>query len=312
MTRPMRGLEERAVAVENLATRLWGRLPVVVRAVVIGNLVTSIGGLGALFIFANLKLFPRIPWLLPATAAWLWVFWRYVNGAGWPRATREARRRDLRASPLPARVWGWSLLAGSVGMVSVLGLAFLTPRLAEIPRDAFKLPLDFSAYPWWMVVSILLAISVVSGVTEEAGYRGYMLSPIQRRHGWIAATAITGLLFFLDHHFSHAYATWAFLPFFLAVSALHARLVYLTRSILPSIVLHSVFDFLVIPVQYGLIGTVPVSSVLKTGVDSWFLVDVALILTFGVLAVPAFRKLASVAGAAGVGEKIASRQPMDP
>jgi hypothetical protein len=156
-----------------------------------------------------------------------------------------------------------------------------------------------------MVVSILLAISAVSGVTEEAGYRGYMLSPIQRRHGWIAATAITGLLFFLDHHLSHAYATWAFLPFFLAVSALHARLVYSTRSILPSIVLHSVFDFLVIPVQYGLIGTVPVSSVLKTGVDSWFLVDVAVVLASGGLAIPAFRKLASVAAAAGVGEAAA-------
>jgi membrane protease YdiL (CAAX protease family) len=276
-------------------TRLWSRLPVVVRAVVVGLLVNEVGQLGAVFILANLKLFSRIPWLLPATAAWLWVFWRYLSGAGWPQATSEARRRDLRAPSLPGKVWRWSLLAGGLGLVSVVGLGFLTPRLAEIPRDAFKPSLDFSTLPSWMAVSVLLAISVVAGVAEEAGFRGYMLSQIQRRHGWVVATAITGLMFFFSHYFSHAYATFAFLPFFLAVSALHARLVYLTGSIRPSIVLHAAFDFAVIPIQYGLIGTVPVSSVLKTGVDSSFLAEVALILVFGIAALPAFRKLAVVA-----------------
>jgi membrane protease YdiL (CAAX protease family) len=275
-------------------TRFWSRIPVVVRAVVVGCLVNEVGQFGGLFIFANLKLFPRVPWLLPATAAWVWLFWRYVSGWGWPRETREARRRDLRAPSIPGTVWGWSLLAGGLGLVSVLGIGFLTPRLAEIPRDAFKIPLDFSAFPWWMVVSILLAISVTAGVVEEAAFRGYMLSQIQRRHGWIAATAITGFMFFMAHHLSHAYATFAFLPFFLAVSALHALLVYFTRSIRPSIILHAAFDFVVIPVQYGLIGTVPSSSVLKTGVDSSFLVEVALVLVFGIAAVQAFRKLAVV------------------
>jgi membrane protease YdiL (CAAX protease family) len=245
------------------------------------------------FIFANLKLFPRIPWMLPATAVWLWVFWRYLNGWGWPRATGEARRRDLRAPSLPGRVWLWSLVAGGLAMVSVVGIGFLTPRLAEIPRDAFKPSLDFAAHPWWMVASILLVISVVAAVSEEAAFRGCMLSPIQRRHGWIAATAVTGFMFFLAHYFSHAYATLAFLPFFLTVSAVHAGLVYRTGSIRPSIVLHAAFDFVVIPVQYGLIGKIPVSSVWKTGVDRSFLVEVALTLVFGVAAIPAFRKLAA-------------------
>lgn len=274
--------------------RLWRRIPVVIRAVMVGLLVNEAGQLAGLFIFANLKLFPRVPWMLPATAAWLWVFWRYLNGWGWPRATREARRLDLRAPSVSGRVWRWSLLAGTLGFLSVLGLAFLTPRLAEIPRDAFKISLDFSALPWWTVVSILLVISVVAGVAEEAGFRGYMLSPIQRRHGWIAATVITGLAFFLAHR-DHAYVTFAFLPFFLAVSAVHARLVYLTGSIRPSIVLHAGLDFLTLPVQYGLLGKIPVSPVLRTGVDSSFLVEIAVMLVFGVAAVPAFRKLASVA-----------------
>src|SRR5437762_1850200 len=126
-------------------SRLWNRLPVVLRAVFLGFVVNEMGQLGGLFILANLTHFPRIPWLLPATALWLWVFWRYAGGWGWPSGTREARRRNLRAPSLPGRVWGWALLAGSMGFVSVLGIGFLTPRLSEIPRDAFKIPLNLSA-----------------------------------------------------------------------------------------------------------------------------------------------------------------------
>jgi hypothetical protein len=140
--------------------RAWRRLPVVVRAILAGELVVSVAGLvPALLVLGNLKLSPRVPWLLPATAAWLWLCWRYLDGWGWPRRTAAARRRDLRARSLPARVWGWALAAGTLGIASVAGLAFLTPRLAAIPRDAFKLPIDLNAYPPWTTAAILLAIS---------------------------------------------------------------------------------------------------------------------------------------------------------
>jgi membrane protease YdiL (CAAX protease family) len=281
--------------------RLWLRLPVVVRAIVAGELVVSVCGLVPdLFMLANLKFTPRIPWLLPASAAWLWLCWRYLNGWGWPRSTAEARRRDLRARPLPGQVWRWALAAGSLGIASVTGLAFLTPRFSEIPRDAFKLPLDFAALPPWTVAATLLTISAVAGVIEEAGFRGYMLSPIERRHGWAPAILVVGLVFFLDHHLSHAYATFAFLPFFLAVSAVHGLLVYCTRSILPSIVLHAVADALIIPIQYGIVGSPPTGLVWQTGLDRGFVIALAAFLLCGLAAVPAFRRLAAVAGATGL------------
>ena len=275
--------------------RLWRLLPVVVRAILVGELVVSVCGLVPdLFMLANLKFTPRIPWLLPATAAWLWLCWRYLNGWGWPRSTAEARRRDLRARSLPGRAWPWALAAGGLGIASVTGLAFLTPRFSEIPRDAFKLPLDFAALPPWTMVATLLTISAVAGVIEEAGFRGYMLSAIERRHGWAPAILIVGLIFFLDHHLSHAYATFAFLPFFLAVSTVHGLLVYCTRSILPSIVLHAVADAIIIPVQYGLIGNPPNGLVWETGIDRGFVLALAAFLLSGLAAVPAFRRLAAV------------------
>jgi hypothetical protein len=111
----------------------------------------------------------------------------------------------------------------------------------------------------------------------------------------MVATAITGLMFFLDHHLSHSYATLAFLPFFMAVSAVHARLVFWTGSILPSIVLHSTLDALVIPIQYGLVGSLPSSSVREVGIDASFVAESAVLILCGLAALPAFRKLAGAA-----------------
>jgi membrane protease YdiL (CAAX protease family) len=264
------------------------------RAIVLAELIASIGGLPPeLFMIGNLKLSPSIPWLLPATALWLWIFWRYLNGEGWPRSTAESRHRDLRAHPLSGTVWFWSLLAGGLAMVSVVSFSFFTARLANLPRDAFKLPIDLSHYPIWTMASVLLAISAVAGIVEEAAFRGYLVSQVQRRHGWIVAVLISGVMFFVSH-LGHAYVTFAFLPFFLAVSSLHGFLVYLTRSILPSVVLHAVADMIVIPIQYGVIGHLSVSPVWKTGIDSAFIAYVVIIVTFGILAVPAFRHLATV------------------
>ncbi len=269
-----------------IALRLWGRLPVIVRGIVIGQLILAVGGfLPGVLLLVNLKLSPNIPWFVPLTAIWLWLFWQYLNGRGWPQATEQSRRQDLRARRLSGRVWLWSLFAGALGMVSVMGLVFVTSRFAELPQEAYQAPFDVSAYPPWTVFSIFLSIAAVAGVVEEAAFRGYMLSQIQRRHGWLVGIVMVGLMFFVSH-FSHAYATIAFLPFFLVYSVLHGLLVYLTRSILPSMVLHAVADFIVVPMQYGAIANPS---------DSWFVTHGALTLIFGIAAVPAFYRLATIA-----------------
>ena len=277
-----------------LARRFWNSLPVVVRAIVLAELIMEVGGLlPQIFLVANLKLSPRIPWLLPATALWLWLFWRYLDGAGWPRATATSRRRDLRAGSLSVRVWLWALFAGGLGMVSVATFAFVTARLANLPRDAFKLSFDLTPYPIWTIAAILIAISITAGVLEEAAFRGYLISLVERRHGWIVAILLSGLMFYVAH-LSHAYVTLAFLPFFLAVSALHGLLVYLTRSILPSVVLHAVADMVVIPIQFGAIGHLSVTPIWQSGIDAEFVAYLVIVITFGLLAVPAFLHLAGV------------------
>jgi membrane protease YdiL (CAAX protease family) len=184
-------------------------------------------------------------------------------------------------------------------MVGVMSLAFVTARVASLPPDAFNPPFDISAYPAWTVFSVIMATSAVAGVVEESAFRGYMLSQIQRRHGWIVGIAIVGLMFYVSH-VSHTYATIAFLPFFLMYSLLHGLLVYLTRSILPSILLHAVSDFIVIPVQYGVTG-----SALDFSANTYM----ALTLFFGIAAAPVFQRLAAVARAESLADEASIGSP---
>lgn len=265
---------------------LWQRVPVVVRAVVVGLLVLQIGGaVPGILLVTSLKRSPEVPWFLPATGVWLWFFWRYVKGWGWPAATARMRQADLRGRSLSGRVWFWSLLAGALGMASVMALVFVTSRFGNLPEKAYEAPFDVSTYPWWTVLSIFLSIAGTAGVVEESAFRGYMLSAIARRHGWIAGIAIVAAVFYIAH-LSHAYATAAFLPFFLAYSALHGLLVYLTRSILPSIIIHSVADFIVVPIQFGVIA---VPS------ESRFVTHGGLSIALALAAIPAFWRLAAIA-----------------
>ncbi len=251
----------------------WNRLPAIVRGILVAELVVTIGTIPpSIAVILNLRTLPSIPWMLVVTAAWLSFFWWYVTGHGWPRSTQEARRRDLRAPSLSKRAWTWALIAGALGITGTIAMAFVTARLAHLPREAFAAPIDFSKCGALTIICAIACISATAGVVEEAGFRGFLISPIQQRHGWTIAILISGIMFFLDHHLSHAYATFAFLPFFLAISAVHGLLVKFSGSIRPSVLLHALADFIVIPVSYGLVGTFSVESVSATKIDRQFMV----------------------------------------
>jgi membrane protease YdiL (CAAX protease family) len=173
----------------------------------------------------------------------------------------------------------------------MIAMAFVTARLAHLPREAFAAPIDFSKYGVLTVISAIASISATAGVVEEAGFRGFLISPIQRRHGWTIAILISGIMFFLDHHLSHAYATLVFLPFFLAISAVHGLLVKYSGSIRPSVLLHALADFIVIPVTYGLVGSFSVESLSVTGIDRHFIIWVAVMVICLGAFVPALRVL---------------------
>ena len=223
---------------ERLATvlALWRRLPVVVRAVLTGLVAATAGTTPwAVLVSANSKHWSAIPWAVPPTALYVWLYWRYVRGAGWPRSTAEARRTNSRANPLSEEVWGMALFAGGLGLLAVVLLQIVLNRLVTLPQQR---DLDASQFPLVTVVAWVFMSAIVAGVTEEASFRGYMQGPIERRHGPVIAILVTGTLFGFAH-FTHPDVTLILMPFYLAVAAVYGALAYLTNSIFPSIVLHA-------------------------------------------------------------------------
>jgi membrane protease YdiL (CAAX protease family) len=167
------------------ARESWGSILAAVRAILLGMLILMVGGsLSGALMFVNLKMAPTLPLFLPATVLWLWLFWRYVSGDGWPQSTSASRRDLLRVRKLSPRAWGWALVAGGLGLAAVMGIAFMTYRFATLPDAAYQAPFDVASFPPWTLVSIFAAVAFTAAVVEEAAFRGYMLSGIQAEYGW--------------------------------------------------------------------------------------------------------------------------------
>jgi membrane protease YdiL (CAAX protease family) len=280
---------------------LWRRLPVAVRAIVAGVAVAAAGTLPwILFGLANQVILPVVPWaILPATF-YLWLFWRYLGGEGWPRATSEQRRTSLRANSLSPDVWGMALFAGMLGLVALFPLLGVLGRLVTLPAEAqpIRVPPEM---PFATVVFLLLMASLVAGVVEEAAFRGYLQGPIERRHGPVAAILGSGLFFGLAHYAHHPEGTLAMLPYYLGVTAVYGGLAYATNSILPGLVLHAGGDVLVLN-RLWLTGLPEWQTSAKaapliweTGADAAFWGNLAMLILLGAAAVWAFAALAASA-----------------
>jgi membrane protease YdiL (CAAX protease family) len=278
------------------ADRLWLRLPVVVRAVFVGVAAATAGTLPwAALVAANTRYRSAVPWAVPIMAIYLWVYWRYfVRGTGWPRSTAERRRLNARANGLDPDTWGPALLAGLLGLVSVLLFQGVLSRLVALPRQR---GFDISQYPTITVLLWILMSAVVSGVVEETSFRGYLQGPIERRHGPVMAILITGVLFGFVH-FSHPEVGVVLLPFYLAVAAVYGALAHVTDSTLPGMVLHaggnmfSAFDLFTRGRSEWQLSSEPMPLIWETGPDAAFWGNAAALVIAVALTVGAFSALA--------------------
>lgn len=282
----------------------WLRVPVLVRAIVMGVAVGAAGTLPwAALVSANMRYAPFLPWAVPVMAAYLWGFWRYATGAGWPRSTAGARRTDSRANPLPEDIWGPALAAGMLGLVCLLLLQGVLGRLVVLPQQR---DLDVSLYPFTTVLLWVTMSAVVAGVVEETAFRGYLQRPIERRHGPVAAIAVAGVVFGLLH-FTHPEVGLVLLPFYLGAAAVYGALAHLTDSTFPGMVLHTggnLFSAVGLFAQgrsEWQLTTVPQPLIWQSGPDAAFLANFAAFLAAGALTVWAYAGLAVAARRARTG-----------
>jgi len=277
---------------------LWRRLPVVVRAILAGTVVTSAGTLPwAWLVSENLRHGRAVPWAVVPTAIYLWFYWRYLQGAGWPRATADARRTSLRANRLSGDVWSAALMAGVLGLVALVFFMQVWGRLVRLPQQQ---DVDPATVPLVTLAFSLVMGSLVAGFAEEAGFRGYMQGPIERRHGPVVAILVTGTLFGFAH-FTHPEVSLRLMPFYLFVATMYGGLAWLTNSIWPSLVIHAGSDILGFVRLFASgrsewqMAPVAQPLVWQSGPDTSFWISCALAVVAIVAAVWAYVALAHVA-----------------
>jgi membrane protease YdiL (CAAX protease family) len=214
---------------------MWQKLPVWFRAVVLGLIVAGVPTLiWGILAAVNLKFTPVVPWSVVAMAVVLWVYWRYL---------RSDER--LRAVPLSQQKWRLALIAGGLGIAAVWAAFGALRGVLHIVQPAD----DISRFPIWTIAAAIVMGSAVAGVTEEAGFRGFMQLPLERAYGPVTAIAITSIIF-TAIHLTHGARILPFLPFYLVVAVIYSLLTLITRSILPSMLLHFTGDVMMFAFQY--------------------------------------------------------------
>ena len=270
------------------ALAMWNRAPLLLRSLLAAVAVTGTATVvWGILIQSNLRLSPKLPWAAVCMAVFLVFYWKFLKGWGWPQSTTAARRASLRAEPLSSLVWRWSLLAGGLGLAASIVLFIVSHRLIRWPQAPRS---DLSYIPFITLLPSLLVSALVAGISEEAGFRGYMQGPLERRYGPALAIAITSIVFGLAH-LSHG----IFLPailFDIGWGALYGLLTYHSGSIVPAIVLHSSADALEFVAAWKFRPTAPAPLLWISGPDKLLWCNCVLVVLLGSASVWAFRRLA--------------------
>jgi len=269
----------------------WRRVPSPIRAVLSGFFVFAVMQNGWLALFlANLRIAPALPWSVPLGLLWLWWWFRYFGGRGWPANTQASRRRALRAGRITRAQWLWSgayFLTFLVFLTSVVNTVY---RFQVIPED----PFDLSTLPWWTLYPCLIMVAITAGVSEESGFRGYLQGGLERKFGAATAIAVTSLMFWLAHlNHPSGSARWALL---IAMSVLLGALTRCAGSIWPAIVAHAGLDTIFFVT--GVSETAPwffqqPPLLADTGLDAEFVVFSVLLVGSGVAAGFVLKKIAA-------------------
>jgi len=249
---------------------------------------------GLLLAPLNLRFLPRVPWAIVLMALYLALYWTYISGRIGSPASRQERRFNLRANSLAPRVWSFAIFTGLVGFGALLTLVAVMARVVVMPESApIVMPVGMPAAT---ALGLLIMSSIVAAVTEEAGFRGYMQGPIERRYGLTAGIVVNGVMFGLLHFPNHPTAVISMLPYYVAVAAVYGGLTSATNSILPGLALHAGGDVWSLT-RLWLTGRpewqlgFPTQRVTETGIDLSFVVMVIVLVLVSTVVVALCRRV---------------------
>lgn len=217
--------------------KTWHRLPLAIRAIVTGLLVSTLGIAAWMLLATSLPM----PWPFILMLAILWAYLKFFSGHWRPRSNQQNRALLFRRIKLPRQIWILSLLAGLlIVLIQQSGMIF-TFRISEFPAASFLEEYDFVAsLPTWAAWLVVIMISLVAAVCEETGFRGYMQVPLEKRYSPILSIAIVSIVFVLVH-LHQAWAGSILVGIFL-ISVMFGSLAYFSGSLIPGILGHFIMD----------------------------------------------------------------------
>lgn len=271
----MRSLSRKILAV------LW--------AAFLAFLILAIGqGIWGVLLVSNIRSTPAIPWSVFVMAIVLWLLWQYLGGRWFPRSTSNARKLCLRANLVPGPVMAWALLAGDLAIIALAGYWIVLLQLVRTTPNPLA---DSSKYPPLTAAFAILMASLVSPITEEAGFRGYCQVILEREFAAPIAVLISSILFALAHLTQGFF--WTKLLVYFLVGVVFGVTAYLTQSTLPALPVHIIGDLAFFILVWP--GDAGRRLVWEGGTNRWFWVHMVQAVLFTVLSVAAFLRLRRVA-----------------
>ena len=272
----------------NAFGRFWMKVPLVIRSILLGFGVTSLG----VGIWVLLVTYIPVPWSIVPMGVILILYWFYFSGKWNPSNTQVFRRFCMRQIKLKRSVWIWGLMAAFFIILFLNSTWILTFRIYEFQPEIFKTARYLNDFPTWTSWSIILMASLVAGICEEIGYRGYMQAPLEKKYGPVVGISITSIVFVVVH----IHQAWASgilgLTIIFVISFLIGYVAYSTKSLLPGIIAHVSFDIINFSYWWSdVIGTFERKPISMTGVDNHFFITAAVVLLSIILFIVSIRKL---------------------
>jgi membrane protease YdiL (CAAX protease family) len=250
------------------ATNFLMRLAAISKSIAIGFLVSTIGiaiWSADIHVF-GLSPVPMISMLVP-----LWLYWKFFSGQRWLKNRWASRSASFRNVKLSSTIWKWGFLASLLFVVVIQSAFVITFRLTPLP-DSFSS--QYKVIETLSMPAALLAIfisSLVAGVCEEVGFRGYMQVPLEKRFSPAFAIVVVSIIFSLIH----LDRSWAvsILPIIFFASVLLGVLAYQSQSLLPGILGHTLLDIFDYSFWWTKVfGKFDWKTVFVTGIDAHFMI----------------------------------------
>ena len=251
------------------APSLWTKLPITLRAIIAGFLITAAAGNVWLLLLLNLGV--QLAAVIEAIFLALFLWW--ARGGGPPSAAKTARAEAFRHAKLTPKQWLWGLIAAFFFAATVHASIVLLFRVMSYPAAAFRHGYDLSFIPSQPLRWVAVLVSAASaGICEETGFRGFMQQPIEQRRGVSVAVFISSF-FFLALHLTKAWASLGMLPIIFGAGVLLGLLAWSAGSLIPGMVGHFLMDVGLFAYWWtGIAGNFTARPITEVGVDRPFLI----------------------------------------